>query len=340
MKWLKKRFIGGRILKTGVAVFLTALICQLLNLPVVFAVITAIVTIEPTAADSIKKGLIRFPASAIGASIAMLATFLLGDTAITYTISAVLTIYICYKLKLDAGMLVATLTAVAMIPGTEDHFLLEFVKRLGTTGIGILTSTLVNFLLMPPKYKDQIIALMNEAESKLTQLLAERMNELLDQKQSAISLEAASNQLRTKLDRAEMFCRFQLQEWHYHSYKREEMNELQSYQKKIYLLRQLSFHLANLISLPSDDAPDWCMEEKQAVRTLVSQLNNRIIRSGEQEPVDADALALLRHELKGETDEDELPDKSYIYFELLTIHALLKKRRSFVKVPSAKPEEL
>ncbi|WP_227396908.1 aromatic acid exporter family protein [Jeotgalibacillus aurantiacus] len=340
MKWLKQRFIGGRIVKTGVAVFLTALICQLFNLPVVFAVITAIVTIEPTAADSIRKGLIRFPASAIGASIAMLATFLLCDHAITYTISAVLTIWICYKLKLEAGMLVATLTAVAMIPGADDHFLLEFIKRLGTTGIGILTSTLVNFVLMPPKYKSQIIEFLYLAQSDVTKILTERMNELLDQKPSALNLESASNQLRSQLDRAETFCRYQLQEWHYHSYKREEMNEVQMYQKKIYLLRQLSYHLSNLVTLPTDEIPEWSIEEKKAVRTLISQLNNRIIRSDEQEPVDPAALAMLRSALKGETDEDELPAKSYIYFELLSIHALLRKRKSFVAVPSVKPGEL
>jgi len=37
-----------------------------------FAVITAIVTIEPTAADSIKKAFVRFPASAIGAGFSVL----------------------------------------------------------------------------------------------------------------------------------------------------------------------------------------------------------------------------------------------------------------------------
>ncbi|MEH7584490.1 aromatic acid exporter family protein, partial [Priestia megaterium] len=72
----KFNFLGGRIIKTGIAVFLTALICQAIGWPYMLAVITAIVTIEPTAADSIKKAFIRFPASAIGAAFAMLYTFL------------------------------------------------------------------------------------------------------------------------------------------------------------------------------------------------------------------------------------------------------------------------
>ena len=41
--------------KTGIAVFLTVLVCEFFNIPTIFAVITAIVTIEPTATDSIKR---------------------------------------------------------------------------------------------------------------------------------------------------------------------------------------------------------------------------------------------------------------------------------------------
>ncbi|WP_243658051.1 aromatic acid exporter family protein [Priestia megaterium] len=43
----KFNFLGGRIIKTGIAVFLTALICQSIGWPYMLAVITAIVTIEP-----------------------------------------------------------------------------------------------------------------------------------------------------------------------------------------------------------------------------------------------------------------------------------------------------
>src|SRR5690625_126266 len=101
-------FLGVRVIKTGVAIFFTALICQLLGWPPVFAVITAIVTLEPTVSDSIKKGLIRFPASAIGSAYAVLFIALFGNSPITYTLAAVFTIVTSYKLKLHAGLLVAT----------------------------------------------------------------------------------------------------------------------------------------------------------------------------------------------------------------------------------------
>ncbi|MEC3544122.1 aromatic acid exporter family protein, partial [Bacillus thuringiensis] len=83
--------VGGRVIKTGIAVFLTVLVCKFFNIPTIFAVITAIVTIEPTATDSIKKGFIRFPASTIGSAYAMTFTFFLGHQAISYALAAMFT---------------------------------------------------------------------------------------------------------------------------------------------------------------------------------------------------------------------------------------------------------
>ena len=77
-KWYKN-IIGARTLKTGLATFLTALFCMLLNLNPIFAILTAVVTIEPTAKASIKKGYKRLPATVIGALLAVIFTYLFGD---------------------------------------------------------------------------------------------------------------------------------------------------------------------------------------------------------------------------------------------------------------------
>src|SRR5690625_4191362 len=147
---------GNRIVKTAVAVFLTAFICDLIGWPPVFAVITAIVTLEPTVSDSIKKGIVRFPASAIGSFYAVLFIALFGNSPITYTLAAALTIITCYRLKLHAGLLVATITAVAMIEVIYDNYIMSFLIRLGTTTIGITVSTLVNLLIFPPNFMKEI----------------------------------------------------------------------------------------------------------------------------------------------------------------------------------------
>src|SRR5699024_4586284 len=104
---------GHRIIKTTLAVFLTAYNCLLLDWPAVFAVITAIVTMEPTVSASIKKGVVRFPASAISAFYAASFVALLGNSPITYPLAASLPIITCFLLRLHTLLLVATVTAVA-----------------------------------------------------------------------------------------------------------------------------------------------------------------------------------------------------------------------------------
>ena len=126
-----------------------------------FAVITAIVTLEPTVADSVRKGIIRFPASAIGSFYAVLFISLFGNSPITYTLAAALTIVTCYQLKLHAGLLVAAITAVAMVEVVYDNYVLSFFIRLGTTTTGIIVSTLVNMFIFPPNYTKQIQRQLN-----------------------------------------------------------------------------------------------------------------------------------------------------------------------------------
>lgn len=55
-KWYRK-IIGARTIKTGLATFLTAFFCMALNLNPIYATLTAIVTIEPTAKASLKKAI-------------------------------------------------------------------------------------------------------------------------------------------------------------------------------------------------------------------------------------------------------------------------------------------
>ncbi|MFB5661145.1 aromatic acid exporter family protein [Alteribacillus sp. HJP-4] len=178
MKKNRFKFLGGRIVKTGIAVFLTALICQQADLPVAFAVITAIVTLEPTAADSIKKGMQRFPASLIGAGLAVTSVYFLGHNAMAYAVATVFTIYICHLLRLEAGMLVATLTAVAMMPGTNEAFLLAFLERAGTTTIGLVISTLVNLTIIPPHFSEMIASRNKQFFLHTADVLEKRSREL------------------------------------------------------------------------------------------------------------------------------------------------------------------
>lgn len=241
------KFPGIRIVKTTVAVFFTALLCQWIGWPPVFAVITAVVTLEPTISDSIKKGIVRFPASAIGSFYAVLFISLFGNSVITYTLAASLTILTCYKLRLHAGLLVATITAVAMVEVIHDNYFLSFFIRLGTTSIGIIVSTLVNMFILPPNYMKDINKNINEIYSNLATSLHYQINEKLqvkiennfDYKQN---LQNAKNEMKI----TEELIRYQVDESRLHPLVSGETVNFIHLQQQMNQLRLIHYHVTNI----------------------------------------------------------------------------------------------
>lgn len=266
-------WFGGRIFKTAVAVLLTASICHMLGWPPMFAVITAIVTIEPTARDSIKKAFERFPASAIGAAYSVIFTFMLGDSSFAYAFVAFFTIYTCYKLKLHAGTLVATLTGVAMISTIHDEYVSSFFVRLGTTTLGLTISSLVNLWVIRPDYSRDIAEKTRQLLADLNEYLQRRGSEILQNQPLHSETDQQLQSALKKLDKVETLCSYQRKDWPIHRirqirrrrirvrirrgrglgtgahYDRESMRSLYYDQRKIAVLRRMSHHLRNIHEL-------------------------------------------------------------------------------------------
>ncbi len=241
-------------MKTGVAVFLTATTCSVLGLPVVFAVIIAIVTIEPTASDSIRKGMVRFPAALIGAGLAMAFTYWFGQVPLTYTLATLLTIFICIRCKLEAGALIATITAVAMISVTYDHYFLTFVERVGTTTIGLVISTLVNLFLLPARFSETIKKRNFQLFLDTGTLFKKRSNEIILERKS-ISKQCQKEYQRITGELAKTFqlCHYQREEWKYHRHSTAELRAFMFEKKRLEQLQQIHYYLGHIISVHSNN---------------------------------------------------------------------------------------
>ncbi|MGO4887949.1 FUSC family protein [Anaerobacillus sp. MEB173] len=265
-----RNVIGRRVIKTGLAVLITAWICHFFQLPAMFAVITAIVTTEPTAADSLKKGVIRLPAAAIGAALALLFDFIIGPSALTYSLVAMITIVICHRLNFDNGTLVATLTAVAMIPGTSDGFMVEFITRLSGTSIGIIVSTLVNFLVLPPKFAPIIYYKVDHLYDKTAETLENHISfRDLDHFDEQL---LHYRELSQEIDKTFQLSIFQEEEWKYRRHNQHEKRSFEFIQKKLNHLQKVIFHLGKLcyLQLPNQNFSDY---EKQVLSKVIQSIS-------------------------------------------------------------------
>jgi len=289
--WKQQKFVGGRILKTGIAVTITAAVCYMLSWPAMFAVITAIVTIEPTAKDSIRKAFVRFPASAIGAAYSVLFTFLLGDSPLSYTFVALGTIYTCYKLRLHAGILVATLTGVAMISTVHDEYVVSFLVRLGTTTIGLVVSSLVNLLVFRADYTTDIQSKMKKLLSDIGDVFERRVQEILNGQPLHRGTRAAFQSIRHSLESIETLGQYQKSEWRYHRFDREEARAFHFTFKKFAIMQQFVYQLGTMFALPTIRITD--RDTSQAVLRLVA-----LVRNLDEESADkADAYRMVNEQL-------------------------------------------
>ncbi|MEK4302339.1 aromatic acid exporter family protein [Oceanobacillus sp. FSL W8-0428] len=257
--------IGNRVIKTGIAVFFTALICNWFDFPPTFAVITAIVTIEPTVTDSIKKGLVRFPASAIGAAYAVIFLSLLGNSPFTYMLAAVLTIFTCFRLNLHAGLLVATLTAIAMIEIVEDSYFLSFLIRLATTTIGLSVSTLVNMFVFPPNYHHSIHKQTESIREKLSNHMKRCYYELIFTKMPLdMGMNKKVGAVYKELENAVLLSLYQKNDLKYHRILEKRESELTRLRRQIHYLRTIQYHVTNIAEQPSKEF-EWSTQKQKYV---------------------------------------------------------------------------
>ncbi|MFP7171272.1 FUSC family protein [Terribacillus halophilus] len=335
---MKKSFIGSRVLKTGIAVFFTALVCEVFNITPAFAVIAAIVTIEPTIHASIQKGLIRLPASMVGAGFSVLSIHLFGASPLTYTAAAFLTILVCYKLKLHAGLIVATITAVAMIDVEHTSLWADFWSRLGGSIIGIIISTLVNMLIFPPDYLKKSRSQLDVVITHTNQLLQAFVDSRIKQTgvdQPIQSLTGSFRRLTEERLLLEQYIEQQQREMRYHfpnSKAKALLDEESAFAEKLKLIH---YHLWNLIHAGRSGKPlHWSPNQRHRFIEAAEAVQLNLQHwTKDGSPTDGRQFREL-FKLFWSIDMPKNPEHGYfpiesIYlYELLSIHQLIESQQS------------
>lgn len=333
----RDKFIGKRMWKTAISVYITAVICHYLQLPIIFAVIAAIISIDPTVRASIKKGMIRLPAAVMGAGVAMFFDFLFGQVPLSYALSALCIIYVCHLLKWHDAILIATLTAMVMIPLTEDHFLLAFLIRSGTTSIGIIVSTLVNLLIWTPNFRYEIQRSFHLRMREMQGLIEDSLSSLWGKPGNKRLLEYRFSRLLKGIEQLSEFIFYEREEqrFRWKTSIKTSSKDIMKWQKSVNQLRQLSFHVGDLLAMKGNlsnipaKEKDHLKSAWASINTLFDQVSGENIANFKTESIleSPQDIHNLYHILHMYTDDEhlakELPPVASIAYELLAIHAIL-----------------
>lgn len=134
-----------------------------------------------------------------------------------------------------------------MIPGTTEHALFDFSIRISGTSIGIVVSTLVNFIILPPKFGpilvNKVDVLYKQTASKLSSILE---SYFLD---DTVDRTHHYRQLHEELTKAYQLTQFQHDEWQYRRSSEFERRSFGYLQKKLDYLHLILFHLGKICHL-------------------------------------------------------------------------------------------
>ncbi|WP_337104061.1 FUSC family protein [Paenibacillus sp. YIM B09110] len=174
--------IGGRVLKTGMAVALSIYLSSLFGFVTpLIAAVAAIFTIQPSIYRSWQRVADQLQTNLLGALIALAAVRLFGHTPIAVGLVSIVVILISIRLKMESTISLTLVTVVAIMEATGqgwdvaiDRFLMVL------TGIG--ASFAVNVLVFPPRPKRQFNEQVSQAYTQLSLLLRTAIsNEMKEQ---------------------------------------------------------------------------------------------------------------------------------------------------------------
>lgn len=143
--------------KTGLAVVLAFYLSEILNLQAGFlAAIAAVLAIKPSILGSFKHMRNQTIANIIGATVAFIALYFIGDSPLIIGVVITLVILLSVHFKMNTGVEIAIVTVIAIMGfnmGNSDTVEMKFaLNRFLGVFVGILSATAVNILFFPPKY--------------------------------------------------------------------------------------------------------------------------------------------------------------------------------------------
>ncbi|CAM3380667.1 FUSC family protein [Marinicrinis lubricantis] len=234
--------LGGRMLKTGLAVVLSLYICEWLELsPPLIMVIAAVLTTQPTIYRSFKYFIEQLQANTVGAVLGLVGVYLLGSHPVVTGLVVIIVIIVNLFLKLDSSIGLSILTVITVMDapsGALNRFLLIM--------IGIVLAIVINALILPPNYDKTMLQRIKELNERISLLLRNMVEGVFDEK----SFREEKERLQHELKKADDLYELLKEQTGWTKKKRRELSEKAVIYK--YFLEVLHLEMKSLTSFRRD----------------------------------------------------------------------------------------
>lgn len=166
-----RHLVGGRILKTSIAVGLSIFIAQSLGLErVTLAAIVAMVTIQRTFYRSVMLSAAKMGSVLLGAVLGTLFGYLLGGTPIAYGLVTMTVIMCCLWLNWQDNIGITAVVAIGTMSSEAASLTAYSVLSFFSAAVGGVVALSVNYLFAPD-HKDVVRQRVQDIESSLRDIL-------------------------------------------------------------------------------------------------------------------------------------------------------------------------
>ncbi len=208
--------IGLRTIKTGIAVSLAMLAAGIFDIQYpFFAIIAALIAIQPTVTDSWRVGANRMLGTLIGAIVGVIFISVFPANFIFLGIGIIILIIIMNRLHWNEAINIAAVVLVAIFLNDGGNNVNYALHRLFDTFLGISIAVVINYLILPPTYDKKVLSSIKDVSSSILSINLdiitlikgneEISHQVLDEK---LSLEMVEDILQ----QSEKFIRLQVKE--------------------------------------------------------------------------------------------------------------------------------
>jgi|GEM_PF-90252 len=269
--------IGLRTIKTGIAVSLSMLLAKVFDIEYpFFAIVAALIAIQPTVSDSWRVGANRILGTLIGAIVGVLFISAFPANFIFLGIGIIILIMIMNRLGWNEAINIAAVVLVAIFLNAGGDNINYALHRIFDTFLGISIAVAVNYLVYPPTYDKKILTNIKDVSSSILTINLDIINlitenegisaELLEEKLSLDKVEET-------LVEAEKYIKLQVKEERIKVYGNMKAKELLII---IGLVKETYQHIQNIIGVLmkgiSQEVTGIVIEDLEAIKKQLKEI--------------------------------------------------------------------
>ncbi|MBB6449096.1 uncharacterized membrane protein YgaE (UPF0421/DUF939 family) [Geomicrobium halophilum] len=262
--------ISGKLFKVSLSACISIALCIQLQLSPTFALITALLAFDSTAIDAMQRGWGRLLAACFGALFALVFFYTLGAHPIIYICTLVSILAACQYFKIGGFTVIASITAISMVPTMFGHHIIEYIGRVMSTLIGIMISTIVNLVISLPNHTPLLFKMIEQYWRQVLHIITVIIDHETNQTKN-ISQAVCWSQydaIHAKLQRLHRIAKNQRRQWKLHPAPLMEQKDLDLIEEHIQTMNRLLDHM-NLLRPP---------DIKEQVKTPIPFILKRGVR--------------------------------------------------------------